>query len=58
MEYWSGAESNFVVEYLGYLMHILTLNMLNILSRCFKSMAWPDVSSKKTSPDIRKCQIN
>ena len=30
-EVWSGVvESNFGVEYLGYLMHILALNMLNI----------------------------
>ena len=43
---------------LGYLIHILALNMPNIWSRCFKSMPWPDVNSKKTSPDIRKCQIN
>ena len=58
MERSYGVESNFGVEYLGYLMHILALNMLNIWSRCFKSMPWPDVSSKKTSPDNRKCQIN
>ena len=38
--------------------HILALNMLNIWSRCFKSMLWPDASSKRTSPDIRKCQVN
>ena len=45
---------------IGYLIHIFALNMLNILSSCFKSMPWPDVHSKKTSPDtgIRKCQIN
>ena len=28
--YWSGVESNFGVEYLGFLMHILALYMLNI----------------------------
>ena len=44
VEYWSGVESNFGVEYLGYLMHILALNMFNICSRCFKSMPKPDVS--------------